>query len=325
MLLMDMVAQTAAMIGATDEPVLAGLVDMAHRLEGAPRFLFDDAATRTAVELNLGRPKVLREAMAHLRIPYTKLWVEWDDRARQKLRDKFDKPLEFAELRPNPLRIGFLLEADPAGRRGTATWAWSSPQSALHGGVPNIGAVQPYFDLDQRFFLPADRVEGLMGGNLAALWRDNPVQLEQLFDIWRTSEHRISPWGKDYLALSDELHRQLAYADVVGEYIMIWCSLMLLTASRPIIDLTPVDLGRLNKQRVKKGKVPLFDHTRVTLHLTRQAHDPVLRGPLGYSRKSPRVHLVASYLARRGNKHWVVSPYWRGKGEMISRHVQVVG
>jgi hypothetical protein len=47
--------------------------------------------------------------------------------------------------------------------------------------------------------------------------------------------------------------------------------------------------------------------------------------PLGYLRKSPRVHLVSSYLARRGDKHWIVEPYWRGSGDVIHRQTHVRG
>jgi len=345
---MDAIGQTAARIAAEPrklpDKVLLCYDDLAKRLIGTPRYLLDGNATRTAVELNLGRPKVMLEAMRHLRIPYPRLWVEWDDADRQKLRAKFDEPLSYAELRPMPGRVGFLLEAEPGGRRGTATWAWTSahpsadkPQHLLDSGatavmnttIPNIGAVQPYFDLDQVFDMSPARFEGLFKGNLARLWHDNPVQLQALLDIWRTCDHRPSEWGQLYFdALGhDPLMRALADADVIGEYIMIWAVLLLLTASRPIVDLVPIDLGRLNKRRLKAKQVPLLDHTRVTLRLQPPdpRYNPVIRGPLGYSRKSPRVHLVSSYLARRGDKHWVCRPYMRGSGDVIYRRINVKG
>ena len=104
---------------------------------------------------------------------------------------------------------------------------------------------------------------------------------------------------------------------------MIWAFLMLLTASRPIIDRRPVSMAKLNKARAKRQLPPQLDHTVVTLHLDKAAAEARRRAPLGYARKSPRVHLVSSYLARRGAKHWIVQPYWRGEGEVISRHVHV--
>jgi hypothetical protein len=333
--LMDMVASAADMVRThayplmRDNPILQQFDVLMDKLDGTPRYLFDNNAIRTAVEVTLGRPKVLREALAHLRIPYPRMWIEWDDAGRVKLREKFKEELSFKELRPQPGRVGFLLETDDTGRRGTATWLWTTPKDTPRGvEVPNIGAVQPYFDLDRQFPIPADRIKGLLAGNLFPMWHESPVQVEALWEIWRTADHRPSAWGERLLALSGgpgSVMNALAYADVVGEYIQIWGCLLLLTAARPIVDRTPVVQTKLNKARARKGQRPLFDFVNVSLHLTPQAHKPVIRGALGYTRKSPRVHLVSSYLARRGELHWVVEPYWRGHGEKVTRRVFVRG
>lgn len=329
MYLMDMVEHTAAAAVRSRgeyDPTLHGYLDLAAGLVGAPRYLLDAAATRTTVEIGLGRPKVTREAIAHLHIPYSRLWVEWEDADRQQLRDKLDNtPMSYAELRPMPGRVGFLLETDGSGRRGTVTWAWSTPNGPPT--IPNVGAVQAVFDLDRVFPLSPGRVEGLRGGNFLKFWDDNPVQQEALFDIWRTAEHVPAHWARAYWdALPNPaLVEALSYADVVGEYIQVWCVMLLLTTSRPIVDMQPIDLAKLNKARRKKGALPLLDHTRVSLHLTPQAWRPVVRGALGYSRKPPRIHMVSSYLARRGTRHWVVQPYMRGSGEQIHRVVNVRG
>jgi hypothetical protein len=331
MYLMDRISQMADLVAAhgsgdlNGDGLLSCYTDLAARLAGAPRFILDPTATRTMVELNLGRPKVTREAMEHVRVPYPKMWVEWDDGDRARLREKFDRPLTHAELRPMPGRVGFLLEVEKGGRAGTATWAWTSPGN--NENYPNIGAVQPYFDLDQRFEMPPDRVEGLLKGNLAEMWIDNPVQLDALFDIWRTAEHLPSPWGHTYFRAlgNNPLAISLSYADTVGEYIAIWAIVLMLTTSRPVVDLKPVDLAKLNKQRAKRHEPPLLDHTRVALRLTPQEHRPIMRSEPGFGRKSPRVHLVSRYLARRGDRHWLVEPYFRGRGEMIHRVVNVRG
>lgn len=339
MLLMDSVADTAAAVAkmARPDPLTDIFPDLMRRLAGAPRFLFDDAATRTVVELTLGRPKVLREAMAHLAVPYPRLWVEWPEAAREALRQRFMVDAYEKPGRPIPDRIGFLLEdegRDWTGRRGRITWLWAG--NAIP--VPNVGAIEARFDLDASYptagkgFFPAVGKGRLDGGNISALtnnlwsmWADNPAQREALEGIWGTAEHLPSRWGEHYLRGLSAWDVANCLADVFGEYITAWAALMLLTASRPIVDLDYVDPVKLNKRRRRRGEVPLLSHTRVSLHLEPQAVRPVVRGALGYSRKSPRVHLVSSYLARRGAKHWIVSPYWRGQGETIARHVQVKG
>ncbi len=122
MYLMDAIVETAAAVrrmGSETWPLLRLFPILADQLHGAPRLLFDRAAIATAVELTLGRPKVLVEALAHLRIPYPRLWVEWEEVGRARLRERF---LETPDPeRPIPARLGFLLECDAAtGRQASA-------------------------------------------------------------------------------------------------------------------------------------------------------------------------------------------------------------
>jgi hypothetical protein len=337
MLLMDTVAGAAAIVAGSRlrDPVMMCYQNITDALKGAPRFLFDSKATRTVVELNLGRPKIIVEAMQNLRVPYTRMWVEWDDADRQKLRDRFIfGEGQYDELRPMPGRVGFLLEADESGRRGTVTWAWTTPrgpglpEDGTAEKFPNVGAIETFFDLDHAFPMHPDRLEGLLAGNLAQVWKDNPVQLQALIDIWKHTEFHPSSWGERFLKMhpNPELMLALAYSDVVGEWIMAVCILLLLTASRPVVEHKAVDQSKINKHRRKKGEVPLYDHTVVSLHLsTPPAAAAAAKGPLGHARKPPRIHLVSSYLARRGDKHWITPSYIRGSGEPVSRHVHVKG
>jgi hypothetical protein len=332
MYLMDTINQAAERIRAASlvptTQMMAAYADLGTRLQGTPRFLLDARACQMAVELNMGRPKVLREAMRYARVPYRRMWIEWNDADRQELRDRFSDEMEFAELRPMPGRIGVLLEADEAGRRGTATWVWTSP-SSIASGFPNVGCIEPHFDLDQTFPLDAESREGLGKAKLCQFWMDNPIQLEAFFDIWQTCEHKLAAWGPQYLTqFSDP---QLAYAlsrsDVVGEYIMLWCILLMLTASRAVVRHEAVDMGKVNKHRAKKHEVPLLDHTRVTLNLAPHVERPVMRS--SYQHKSPRIHMVSSFLTtrhtREGTRHMIIQPYWRGQGEVIHRQVHVRG
>lgn len=333
MYLMDSIiecAERARVSRMMRHPIIGIFPIMQRKLDGCPRFMFDDASIHTAVELTLGRPKVLKEAMDHLRIPYTKMWVEWNEAGRQKLRDTFgaqDKELT-TPLRPLPRRLGFLLEVDDTGRKGTATWAWSSHVKG-EDEPPNICPISPFFDLDEKYPQDNHIIKNFLTANIANLWKDNPIQLEALLGIWETSLHKPSDWGITFLAQSEASYMSTQqrlshyYADVYGEYIMIWACLMLLTSSKKILELKPVDMSWLNKKRAKKGVTPKLDHTMVCLHVNQEIHIHQQGVPLGHERKSPRIHMVSSYLARRGNKHWIVQPYWRGSGEVISRHVKV--
>lgn len=305
----------------------------ADKLKGVPRFLLDETAIYTSVELSLGRPKVILDALKTVRIPYPKMWVEWPEAGRNILRTKFAESAKhnITPDRPLPTRIGFLLETDETGRRGVATWAWN-------GGFgedtpPSIGAVSPYFDLDATFEQPNERTEALLKGNLGDMWQDNPVQLAALFDIWKHAEHKLNTFGVQFCQRLHQLGGRHAvearlpvmYADVYGEFIEIWSVILLLTSSRKIVDYRPVDRRKINKNRIARKQPPLLDHTEVVLHVGEQQVEGQRGMPLGYARKSPRVHMVSSFLNHRGEKHWIVRPFLRGKGETIHREVKVRG
>jgi hypothetical protein len=321
---MDCLAETAALIGRQrNHPRMFNIyTSLDERLLGTPRFLFDENAIYTSVELTLGRPTVLHDAIRQMRIPYPRLWVEWPESGRERLRTVF--PREIGPDRPLPDRVGFLLEADETGRSGRATWVWA----ALGSTIPNVCPFATFFDLDKEFPQPSARVQGLRTNNIAQIWADNPVQIEAFLSIWRTAQVAPDgPWAEDYLIELSQRHGDeaigYAMADIYGELIQMWCNLLLLTSSRQIVDLAPVSMAKLNKHRVKRREVPRLDHTVVTLHLDPAARERQRRAPLGHARKSPRVHLVSSYLGRRGDKHWIVQPYTRGSGETIHRQVRV--
>jgi hypothetical protein len=65
---MDSIIQMAA--ETRHVPDLAHISMIADKLMGCPRLILDDKTVTTACELTLSRPKVFREVMGHLRVPY---------------------------------------------------------------------------------------------------------------------------------------------------------------------------------------------------------------------------------------------------------------
>jgi hypothetical protein len=340
--LIDDVAGTAAMVRALrrQDKVLAIYPQLVEKLTGAPRFLFDDAATRTVVELTLGRPKIMLDALRDFSVPYPALWVEWPEEARKKIRDVFPGLNDgINDMTPLPQRVGFFIETDETGRRGQITWLWNGGNAEvtkelirqMGAPVPNVAPISPYFDFDRVH--ERQHTESFLRNNLVKYWADNPIQLESLYGIWQTADHRFSPWGKNYIASmlqyvgEKELEKRVPYmwSDVYGEYVVALAAMMLLTSSRRIVTYKRVDRAKQNKLRRLRKQAPLMDHTEVTLFVGETHATGQRRQPLGYARKSPRVHMVSAYLNHRGGKSWVVAPFFRGTGETIHRRVQVRG
>jgi hypothetical protein len=147
------------------------------------------------------------------------------------------------------------------------------------------------------------------------------VQLPALLDVWRTSNHVLSAWGRKWVSHDNA---RFFLSDIYGEYLGLLAVLLLLTASRPTVSYKTVDRAKLNKARARRREPALLDHTEVTMHLTHKEVVGQRRLSLGYQRRSPRLHQVSSYLARRGDKHWLVRPYLRGSGGPVERRVRVI-
>jgi len=329
--LMDAVANMATSVKLSqltkDTSILDIYPNLVERMKHAPRFLMDATAMQASVELSLGRPKVIREAMEYCHIPYREMWIEWQEDHRIKLQEVVSNFIPLTEPgRTLPQRIGFLIESEQGGRKGVITWAWTSPGVSMDKiDIPHVSPIVAYFDLDGRY--DTDIFNATL--TIRHLWNDNPVQLESLYDIWRTAQHGPSEWGtrflRDVCKTEDQLMYRMRefYRDVYGEYITAWTIMLLLTASRPTVDYTKVDCTKLNKARLKRRQTPLYDYTEVTMHVREQPAAGPSRQPLDHTRKSPRIHYVSRYLARRGDKHWICEPYIRGRGEWVTRHTHV--
>jgi hypothetical protein len=324
--LMDDIAATAAIVasGAVKDgersPSLGIFLDLDRRMRLCPRFLLDEHVVRSTIELSLGRPTVFREAMRHIHLPYERLWVEWSEKHRERLRqDVQDYTPD--PLKPVPDRIGFLIEG--SGRRGNITWAWQNPPLKAMPNPPNVSPFDVQFDLDAQIPQEFGLLEGLKNATLGELWRDSPVQLEALCDIWRTARHVPSAWGSRWLSHYGKDAERFFLSDIYGELIGVYATLLLLTASRPTVEYKQVSQAKINKARIKKRVAPLFDHTEVSMRLSHRTVQQRQGQPLGHARKSPRVHVVSSYLVVHNGRHSIVQPYIRGSGDAIERHIKV--
>lgn len=332
--LMDDIAKAAIQIVGPNRshPILSVFPELNEDIAASPRFLLTEQTIMAATEIAMSRPKVILDSLEHCRVPFDSMWVEWPDKQRCKhLSEALGSYLETPD-RPVPPRLGFYLTADKGGRSGRLTWVWSSPEhvrSIEMDGFANVGCIYVQFNFDERIPQPEFIQASMVTNQLFEYWKDNPVQQQALYRIWETSRHVPSKWGERYLDWVEKrgdtdmtAFLGNCYADVYGEYITFITVILLLTASRRAVEYKPVDRSKINKVRTAKKEAPLFDHNEVVMHVVRPK-EGVHRGPLSFTRKSPRIHLVSRYLARRGDKHWIVEPYFRGDGAYKPRTVHV--
>ena len=166
-------------------------------------------------------------------------------------------------------------------------------------------------------------LEGLKNATLGQLWKDSPVQLEALCDIWRTARHVPSAWGSRWLNHYGKGAERFFLSDIFGELIGVYAILLILTASRPTVEYKSVDQSKINKVRAKKRVSLLFDHIEVTMNTKYKTVQQRQGSPLNHARKSPRIHVVSSHLVVHNGHHSIVQPYIRGSGDTVERHIKV--
>jgi hypothetical protein len=129
----------------------------------AERFVISDSVMEGALSVARKRPTSIIQAWDFVRPPYDRLWLEWDFRAFSKARDDGDYESDDPN-RPNPGRVGWLIERDGSGNKYkgyTATFAWG--QHIVEGGSrPNVATFGINFYVGEEPEIPQERKDELL-------------------------------------------------------------------------------------------------------------------------------------------------------------------
>ena len=326
----------------TDIDLGGCITSLSAGIAAAQRFVLSDDVTMAAYQLIKSKPSSLLDAMPLCRLPYQSIWFEWNGGLSTRAGwDKYPstEKLDHSINRPEPLRMGCLVEGD--GQRGTMTWAWVHRASGVN--VCGIGVV---FDwtldgdaseavratlsgrtdtlghlLYNKWANPAmytdDAIVKLMADRKG--WNkltNDPQQREAVRCMVRHEIPWLSRHGLGLIEIlldrnPQNLPKLLAAweGDIAGECPVI-AALVLMLNSRNAVDHEPVDLGKLNKARLKRGKQPLLSHTVTKLHLSNMRSRAGVAA--GYSREQMRQHLVMGHFkVRKSGVYWW-NPFLRG-------------
>ncbi|MBJ7438385.1 MAG: hypothetical protein JHD35_05090 [Sphingopyxis sp.] len=278
---------------------IAGASTHADAVRSCPlRYVLDDVVTDVCLQLLDTDRGMLDPANYLLRVPAQQFWVEWFE----------DRPAPDTGGKHRRRNAGLLVNAAPDGRSGTIHSFWKNDE-----GETVSSQIIIEFDLDNR---PTTEP-----GTIRARHIEFP-EFQPLLDCMT---FRVDPaWSAYFAALAANQREQVMQqcAAITWFDLAFVFAFATVLASKDHIDSQPSDLSRLNRARMKRGKLPLLDHVETRLYLDNRVAS--LPGENGV-RSAPRLHQVRGHLVRRANLTFWRTTHLRGDPAtiLIQRNVRV--
>jgi hypothetical protein len=201
------------------------------------------------------------------------------------------------------------------GRQGIASMMWDDCEKEGVMLSPLALRVDWGVDLSTKDIETPDELRAWIDANPAKVsksdyqkLRNNDKELEAMAQVEGFYDFIYHPNLQDGHLLGEELTGFYA-ADWKGEMGFVQ-SILILMNSRNGCSIEDVDLERLNRARVKRGKPELQHHRQVKLHMEINRRDRLARR--GLSRDDIQRHLVARHPKVRKTGVFWWSPHMRG-------------
>ena len=320
--LLDQVAQCRApfVVGnsAGERTHLSGAMELREDvLRCATRYVLTDDLTGLCTDLAHSRGTRVYGCMDLLRIPATRLWVEWSygpwlDRLRDYGLDGATNVLEAAG------RFGILMYASADGQRGTMRAFWN--RGPLDTDV-SASAVESHFRFDGG--LEHDQPGCRDCLRVTDVLRDADGRFARSFHFafersWQDYYSRTLGNGDRYAAV------RLASAGALAMAVPFLLAFLLLLLNRDGLPQESPRLERLNCARARSGKAPLLEHVEVRAPIFVSSAASGGRSTERGTRVPPRLHHVRGHLVRRAEQIFWRVPHLRGsarRGVLQSRTV----
>jgi hypothetical protein len=299
---------------------LSGAMDAAADLERCPiRYVLDDGLTSLCTDLAYSNGVTVMACADLIRVPAENVWVEWCNRPWQQalLRNGMNAaPGNEFQLG----HCGMLIHASKEGRSGLMRAFWSLGDSDFD---IHAGAAQARFYLDaSRPAAPCSetgvlRVVAPKVDPRGILSRSFHFEFE---DSWATYYRDAAPSAARQKSILQHSIGCIALA------IPVLLAFFLLLMTREGLPQRAVQLERLNRARMARGRVPLADHIEVSApFLPPYREGQIERACAAGARRHPRLHHVRGHLVRRNDRLIWRVPHMRGKtnaGIVKSRTVE---
>jgi hypothetical protein len=221
-------------------------------------------------------------------------------------------------------------EGSPPASSGYAAWAWSFPDGGMHI-APYCMVFDYYNEMPEAKILTQKEIEYVRTHQLSR-WHEHinvPSELEAVQKLAKHMGTAPNPFAKNFWdvtkaspgdARTNPLLTSLMN-DLAGEDILVTGFLLMLN-SKNALTIQSEDISRLNKARVKSGKMPLQEFNKT--FLTIPGHLKRYQGGHGSS-ETVRLHMVRGhYKVRKSGVYWW-SPHPRGHGVPLTRTQYQVG
>lgn len=321
----------AARGGIIDQAMLGAITAFTDLLKSAQCFSMSEDVALISMEICRSKPSSILSALDMARVPYPLTWIEWEPSHRIAERDN---------NKPQPRRVGCLLDTDAAGSKGMFILAWT------HGTGPGDISLDPVgllFDWDLNSKEPvAAQYARAMGIKdiwtieqrrtevgkipMALRWEKySSVETERQASIDLNLRNQIVPvdFCLPFLHKAQMLpgtpHFESYCDDLAGELPFIEAFLLLLNSRNTIVEQTHEDLTRLNKARAKRKRPPLKEFITTRIKLNRIQRN---RTALG-TQHEVRTHLCRGHFKLRKSGVYWWSAHMRGTGAPLRRDYQV--
>ena len=286
---------------------LSGPAEYAQQIKSCPlRFALSDDLTRLCTALAYSKGARTLECADLLHVPAQWVWVEWGQQAWERELALYRFPLPHTCAAAGARR-GVLIRSSPEGRRGTLRTFWTTDD-----GEALASSMEAFFDFDTAAEEVPEPPDGEYSRTVQVTDRKTLGQdlLGRCFRMryersWREYYERA---GLDTASEETLTRRALGTIAIDIPVVLVF---FLLLATRSGLPRHPQTLARLNRARLKRGKVPLLEHIVVTCPLLPSQRDAGSEGLRG-SRRSPRLHHVRGHLFRRGCELYWRVPHLRG-------------
>ena len=273
------------------------------------RFVLGDDLTRASAQLAFADGARLAGCLDLLRVPATRLWVEWNDDVHKSVIYESGSAMD-CDAGALGRSVGVLLRGTSDGLSAVARTFWSDAGS--NDLEVTISPIETHIDLRGRFAETAD-IQQVLSGGLAKISDTQDRAMSALLECVR---FRLDDeWAAYYRAAASDPATQMqivrgSLAAVARDPPLLLAFFLLLSANNATRSIQ-ISRSVINRKRRARGRANLLDHIEV--HASLDIHSPASdHDAAGTTRRPPRLHHVRGHLVRRDNRIFWRMQHLRG-------------